>query len=171
MSWRLMHFALLGGEQGASRDVAMNTKNRTYPERPIVAVAAVVFKGGDVLLVSRGQEPRMGEWGLPGGAQELDETVFEGARREVMEETGVDIEVIGLVDIVDSIRRDADGRPEYHYTIIETMAEWISGEPTAADDAAAAGWFSMEEALKAVRWSKTVEIIEKAALLRRSLNR
>ncbi len=139
---------------------------RLYPNRPFVAVAAVVWKGDDVLLVSRGTEPRLGEWGLPGGAQELEETAMEGVRREVREETSVEIDITGVIDVVDSIHRDDDGRVRLHYTIVEFSAEWRSGEPIAGEDAAKAAWFSMQDALTAVRWSKTADIIRKSAATR-----
>ena len=141
----------------------MDTKDRTYPERPIAAVAAVVFKGNDVLLVSRGREPRLGEWGLPGGAQELNETVFEGARREVMEETGVEIEIIGLIDVIDTIRRDADGRVELHYTLVDYAALWRSGEARAGDDAMDVKWMPVAEVPSLGLWSETVRVIRRAA--------
>jgi 8-oxo-dGTP diphosphatase len=143
--------------------------DRLYPQRPIVAVAAVVWKGDSVLLVARGTEPRLGEWGLPGGAQELNETAVEGVRREVREETAVDIDVLGVVDVVDSIHPDPDGRVRLHYTIVEFCAEWLSGEPIAGEDAARAGWFPKNEALRMVRWPKTAEIIRRADDLRSAL--
>jgi ADP-ribose pyrophosphatase YjhB (NUDIX family) len=143
--------------------------DRLYPQRPFVAVAAVVWKGDDqVLLVSRGTEPRLGEWGLPGGAQELNETAIEAVKREVLEETAVEIDVLGVVDVVDSIHADDDGRVRLHYTIVEFCAEWRSGEVRAGEDAARAQWFTLEEALQAVRWPKTAEIIRKAADLRKA---
>ena len=147
----------------------MNSKDdRLYPQRPFVAVAAVVWKGEDeILLVSRGTEPRVGEWGLPGGAQELNETAIDGVKREVREETAVEIDILGVVDVVDSIHADEDGRIRLHYTIIEFCAEWRSGEVKAGEDAAKAQWFKVEDALQSVRWPKTVEIIRRAADLRK----
>lgn len=147
----------------------MNSKgDRLYPQRPFVAVAAVVWKGEDeILLVSRGTEPRLGEWGLPGGAQELNETAIDGVKREVREETEVEIDILGVVDVVDSIHADEDGRIRLHYTIIEFCAEWRSGEVKAGEDAAKAQWFKVEDALQAVRWPKTAEIIRRAADLRK----
>ena len=139
---------------------------RLYPNRPFVALAAVVWKGDEVLLVSRGREPRLGEWSLPGGAQELDETAMEGVRREVREETSIEIDITGVIDVVDSIHRDDDGRVRLHYTIVEFSAEWRSGEPIAGEDAAKAAWFSMKDALAAVRWPKTADIIKKSAAMR-----
>ena len=79
---------------------------REYPDRPFVGVGVVVWRDGKVLLVKRGQAPRRGHWSIPGGGQELGETLQEAACREVKEETGINIEVMGLIDVVDSIRQD-----------------------------------------------------------------
>ena len=110
---------------------------RQYPKRPVVGVGVVVCRDDTVLLVRRANAPGKGNWSLPGGAQELGETVFEAARREVLEETSVIVDVLGLVDVVDSIRSDSAGRIEYHYTLVDVVAEWRSGEATPLDDAAA----------------------------------
>ena len=111
------------------------TDDRLYPDRPIVGIGIVVFKGPEVLLIQRGKPPRLGQWSLPGGVQELVETVHEAARREVAEETGVDIDIVGLIDTVDSIQRDESGRVRYHYTLIDVAAVWRDGEPRAGSDA------------------------------------
>ena len=79
---------------------------RKYPDRPIVAVGAVILDGDRVLLVQRGQEPLKGEWSLPGGAVELGETLEEALVREVREETSLDVAVGPVVEVFDSIRRD-----------------------------------------------------------------
>lgn len=114
---------------------------RLYPDRPVAGVGAVVRRDGQVLLVRRANPPRQGEWSLPGGAQEIGETVFEAARREVQEETGITIEVLGLVDVVDSIQRDEDGQVRYHYTLVDVFARAAAGDASAAGDAAEAAWF------------------------------
>jgi 8-oxo-dGTP pyrophosphatase MutT (NUDIX family) len=82
--------------------------SREYPERPIAGVGVVVLRGDQVLMIRRGREPRMGQWSIPGGKQEVGETWRETAVREVLEETGVEIDVIGIVDVVDAIVRDGD---------------------------------------------------------------
>ncbi|MEQ9361916.1 MAG: NUDIX domain-containing protein, partial [Rhodospirillales bacterium] len=95
--------------------------SREYPERPIVGIGAVVLKDDQVLLIRRGKPPRIGSLSLPGGAQRVGETVNEGALREVMEETGIEAEVLGLIDVVDSMTRDDDGRLQFHYTLIDVV--------------------------------------------------
>jgi ADP-ribose pyrophosphatase YjhB (NUDIX family) len=118
---------------------------RSYPSRPIVGVGAVVWKGDRVLLARRGHPPRQGSWTLPGGAQDVGETVAETARREIREETGLEIDIVDVVAVVDLIERDAAGKVAYHYTVIDMLAEWRSGEAVAADDAEAVAWVHPDE--------------------------
>lgn len=149
--------------------------SRQYPDRPFVGVGAVVVHGGRVLLAKRGNPPRAGDWSLPGGAQVVGETVFDAARREIREETGLEIEVLGVVDVVDSIQRDDDGRVRYHYTLIDVVAEAASDAAEASDDAAAVGWFSLDELAGLGLWSETERIIrlghEMWTILRASADR
>ena len=139
---------------------------RDYPDRPIVGVGAVVFKDDAVLLIRRARPPRAGRWSLPGGAQELGETWVACAHREIAEETGLEIELIGIVDVVDAITRDDAGRVLRHYTLVDVAAEWRAGEPVAGDDAADARWVPRAELGGYALWSETVRIIEAAAALR-----
>ena len=133
--------------------------SREYPDRPIAAVGVVVWRGGRVLLVRRGKPPREGQWSLPGGAQELGETVFEAAAREVREETGIEIEVVDTVAVVDSISRDGDGGVEYHYTLVDVAARWRSGEVLAGGDAAEVTWADPDALDGYDLWSETLRII------------
>jgi len=87
---------------------------REYPDRPFVGIGVIVWCGGRVLLVRRARPPRQGQWSLPGGLQELGEGVLEAARREVREETGLDIDILGIADVVDLIERNDAGRVRYH---------------------------------------------------------
>ena len=132
---------------------------RAYPTRPVVGVGVVVWRGDEVLLVRRGNEPRKGQWSLPGGAQELGETVSEAAVREVLEETGVTIRIDGLIDVIDSLHRDANGRVQYHYTLVELSATWLAGAPEPADDTLEAAFFSLDGIEGAVEWDQTLRII------------
>jgi ADP-ribose pyrophosphatase YjhB (NUDIX family) len=136
---------------------------RTYPARPIVGVGAVVWKDGQVLLARRGKPPRMGEWSLPGGAQRVGERVFETARREVREEAGIEIEVVGLLDVIDSIDRDEAGRIRYHYTLVDVAARWLAGEARAGDDATEVRWFPADAVPSLGLWRQTERMIRLAA--------
>jgi 8-oxo-dGTP diphosphatase len=133
--------------------------SREYPARPIVGVGVVVWHGDRVLLVRRGKPPRWGQWSLPGGAQQLGETVAEAARREVEEEVGLEVALGAIVATVDLIERDPDDRIRYHYTLIDFVAEAPSAALQPGSDAADARWFSMEEIEALGLWSETVRVI------------
>lgn len=137
-------------------------ENRAYPERPMVGVGVVVLKQDSVLLIRRGKAPRRGEWSIPGGLQEIGETVFAAGAREVMEETNVAIGAPALIDIVDAIRPDKAGRVQYHYTLIDLVAEWASGEPQAGSDAMHAEWISFPRFEAMDVWGETKRIVAQA---------
>ncbi len=113
---------------------------REYPVRPVVGIGVIVLRAEAVLLVRRGQAPGLGEWSLPGGAQELGETAEEAARRELAEETGLTVGTLRLVGHFDSIHRDAEGRIRFHYTILDFTAAYRSGEARAGSDVAELAW-------------------------------
>ena len=136
--------------------------DRRYPTRPIVGVGTVVMDSDMVLMIKRGKPPRQGSWSLPGGAQELGETIREAARREVREETGLQIEIFGLVDVVDSVRSDADDKIEYHYTLIDLAGYSVGGTLMAGGDAQDCRWFTRTEINAMDIWSETKRIISLA---------
>lgn len=140
--------------------------DRLYPDRPFVGVGTVVFKGDDVLLIRRARDPGAGTWSLPGGKQELGETVAACAHREVLEETGVTITLGPLVDVVDAIRADPEGRVRTHYTLVDFVAEWACGELVPGDDADACVWAPPAALPGYALWSETLRIIEAARGLR-----
>ena len=137
--------------------------DRRYPTRPIVGVGTVVLDGDMVLMIQRGKPPRQGSWSLPGGAQELGETIHEAARREVREETGLEIEIFGLIDVVDSVRPDADDKIEYHYTLIDLAGHAVGGTLMAGGDAQNCRWFTRPEIDAMDIWPETKRIIALAA--------
>jgi len=136
---------------------------REYPTRPWVGVGVVVWRDDRVLMVKRGKPPRKGEWSLPGGAQHLGETVADAARREVWEETGMDIRVLGILDVVDAIDRDTDGRVSFHFTLVDVLGEWQSGDGRAGDDVTALRWVPYRDLDRVEMWLETRRVIEKAA--------
>jgi len=115
---------------------------REYPDSPICGVGAVVIRKGKVLLVKRGVEPNKGLWAIPGGSLKLGETLQEGAEREILEETGITIRAKEPVYSFDFFEIDGNGRVRFHYVIIDMIADYISGEVQAADDALDARWVS-----------------------------
>ena len=133
-----------------------------YPNRPLVGVGVVVLKGDAVLLVRRGKPPRRGDWSLPGGRQRLGEAVRDAALREVREETALEVEVTALLDVLDSMTRDKDGRLAYHYTLVDFLAEWRAGEARPGDDVVEVAWADPRNLDGFALWDETVRIIELA---------
>ena len=117
---------------------------REFPSAPLVGVGAVIVDNGRVLLVQRGREPLKGHWTLPGGLLELGESLTEGVVREVREETGLEVEPVELVELVDRIHRE-DERVRYHYVIADYLCHVTGGALRAADDAAAVRWTERAE--------------------------
>ncbi len=127
---------------------------------PTPTVGVVCLRGDEVLLIKRGTPPRLGQWSLPGGRLEWGETTAAGALRELKEETGVDAELLGLIEVVDGIFTSrTTGETTRHYIMIDYAARWLSGEPVAGDDAAEARFVSFAEAQTLVEWDETVRII------------
>jgi 8-oxo-dGTP diphosphatase len=120
-------------------------QSRSYPERPIVGVLAVVLRDGKALVVRRANPPLSGRWGFPGGVLELGETVAEGAMRELREETGVVADPAGTLTVLDTLHRDEDGRVRYHYVLVAVLGVWKEGDGVAGDDADEVAWFSRAE--------------------------
>ena len=143
--------------------------SRRYPERPVVGVGVVVWRDARVLLILRGKPPRAGPWSLPGGAQKLGETLAETARREVREETGIELELGDIIATLDLIDRDNVGHVRHHYTLVDFVAEGLGVDLRPGDDAADARWFTHDELDELDLWSETVRIIALSAGKRPSM--
>jgi ADP-ribose pyrophosphatase YjhB (NUDIX family) len=130
--------------------------------KPVVGVGIVIIKGRDVLMIRRGQPPRQGEWSIPGGKQELGETVREAAVREALEETGLTITNLRLIDVYDAFGKHPDGSLRTQWTLVDFRADWVAGEPKAGGDAAHAEWMPVERIHTLGLWSETVHAIETA---------
>jgi 8-oxo-dGTP diphosphatase len=117
---------------------------REFPQAPLVGVGAVIVDQGRVLLVRRGTEPLKGHWTLPGGVLEVGESLVAGVAREVLEETGLAVEPIELVALLDRIHREA-GRVRYHYVIADYLCRVTGGQLRAASDADAVRWVARAE--------------------------
>ncbi len=116
-------------------------QNREYPDRPVVGVGGVVIRDGRALLIRRGSEPLKGQWSIPGGLLELGETLEEGVRRELREETGLEVRVLELIEVFERIFPDPDPTPSgqrptprYHFVILDYLCEAPEGEPRAGGD-------------------------------------
>jgi ADP-ribose pyrophosphatase YjhB (NUDIX family) len=117
------------------------TNPREYPTRPWVGIGVVALRGDEVLLVRRGRPPRLGEWSLPGGGQRLGERAEECARRELLEEAGIEVGPLALLAVVDAITPGEPGRgPRFHYTIIDFAGRWTAGAERPGGDVTEVAW-------------------------------
>jgi ADP-ribose pyrophosphatase YjhB (NUDIX family) len=137
------------------------TVSREYPDRPFVGAGIVVFRGDEVLLVKRGDR-----WSIPGGVQELGETVREAALRELKEETGLDARLLGLIDVVDGITRDPEARVRFHYTLVDFAAEWVAGDAAPASDVSELQWFRLAALDTLDVWRETLRVIRAGERMR-----
>ena len=133
-------------------------RSREYPERPVVGVGGVVISKGRALLVRRAAPPLQGEWSIPGGMLEAGETLLEGVRRELAEETGVEVRVLDLIEVFERISLDDAGKAKFHYVVLDYYCELVGGNAQAGSDAAEIAWvpedrlseFSLTSAAKRV---------------------
>jgi ADP-ribose pyrophosphatase YjhB (NUDIX family) len=132
---------------------------REYPAAPRVGVGVILRRGDEVLLVRRGRPPARGAWSLPGGGQELGETAEAAARRELLEETGLSCGELTLVAHVDSIHRDAAGRIQYQYTILDFAGVYAGGEAVAGDDVVDVAWVRNEDFGRYDLWEEARRVI------------
>jgi 8-oxo-dGTP diphosphatase len=116
------------------------SSGREYPERPMVGVGGVVIAKGRALLIRRGGPPLEGQWSIPGGMLEVGETLLEGVRRELLEETGIEVRVGELIDVFERINLDGDGKTRYHFVVLDYLCEAVSGEARAGSDVTDVAW-------------------------------
>ncbi len=119
--------------------------SREYPERPLLGVGGVVIHEGRALIVRRATEPLKGEWSIPGGLVELGEKLVDAVKREVLEETGLIVEPGEVLELFDSIWKDAEGRCQYHYVLVDYLCRVVGGELQAATDVSDARWIRLKE--------------------------
>lgn len=120
-------------------------ERREFPERPLIGVGGLVISGGRVLLARRGAPPLKGEWSIPGGLLEVGEALMEGVRRELLEETAVEIRVVELIEVFERIDLDASGTARHHFVVLDYLCEMLGGEARAASDVTDVAWAAPEE--------------------------
>jgi 8-oxo-dGTP diphosphatase len=152
------------------------TSSREFPEQPVVGVGGVLIHKGRALMVRRGNEPLRGEWSIPGGTLELGETLAEGVARELLEETGLVVRVLGQIEVFERIYAEKSGRankrkkrPRFHYVIVDYLCERVSGKPRAGSDVTDVA-FAREDELDKFHLTETAQrILRKAFAMDRAL--
>ena len=141
--------------------------DRRYPEHPLLGVGALIFDRGSILMAQRGKAPLMGQWSLPGGLVETGESLENAVRREVLEETGLEVKPLGVLEIFERIIRSAEGGAEYHYVLLDYICSVTGGTLCAGDDASNVQWVE-RRALKDLDITEgTLAVIEKGFRNRR----
>ena len=147
------------------------TRNREYPERPVIGVGGVVISDGRAMIVKRGSPPLEGQWSIPGGMLESGETLLLGVRRELLEETGVDVKVLELIEVFERIHLDGDGKARYHYVVLDYLCEAVRGEARAGSDVTDVAWASPEELAQYGLTETSTRVILKAFEIAREHSR
>ena len=138
------------------------TVRREYPERPLVGVGGVVIRDERTLLIRRGSAPLEGEWSIPGGMLELGETILEGVRRELLEETAIEVRVLDLIEVFERVTRDEAGKLKYHFVILDYLCEAMGGEAQAGSDVTDVAWARESELSKYSLTPTATRVIQKA---------
>ena len=139
----------------------MSADDRSYPPRPILGVGALIIEGESILLVQRGKQPLQGDWSLPGGAVETGELLKTAIAREVLEETGLTVEVGAMAEIFERLMPDSSGATEYHYVLLDYLCRVVSGTPQPGDDSCAVAWVRRQDLHTLPITPGTLEVIER----------
>ena len=140
--------------------------DRLFPLRPILAVSAAVFRHGRVLIVRRARAPLIGHFSLPGGGVEVGETLAAALARELMEEVGVEAEIIAFNRHVEAIVPEGE-RIRAHFVIASFVARWTGGEPRLSDEVDAIDWIDPEGLLPSPATPELGEVLARAARIER----
>ena len=142
---------------------------REYPDRPVVGVGGVVIENGRALLIKRGSEPLLGQWSIPGGTLELGESLQQGVARELLEETGLEVQVLGMIEVFDRIFLDPGAasskdrpRPKYHYVIVDYLCERLAGQAQAGSDVTDIAYATEQELEKFQMTSTATRVLRRA---------
>ena len=138
------------------------TRSREYPDRPVVGVGGVVISDGRALLIRRGAPPLEGRWSIPGGMLEAGETLLLGVRRELLEETGLEVKVLELIEVFERIHFDGEGKARYHYVVLDYFCEAIGGEARAGSDVTEVAWATPDELAQYALTDTATRVILKA---------
>ena len=138
------------------------TRNREYPDRPVVGVGGVIICEGRALLVRRGSPPLEGQWSIPGGMLESGETLLLGVRRELLEETGIEVTVLELIEVFERINLDGEGKARYHYVVLDYLCEAVRGEARAGSDVTEVAWATPAELAQFALTETATRVILKA---------
>lgn len=148
--------------------------SREYPERPVMGVGGVIVDRGRTVLIRRGTEPLLGQWSIPGGTIELGETIEEAVRRELREETGLEVRVLELIELFDRIYVENGAvpaqdrkKPRYHYVIADYLCELVGGEPRAGSDVTDLAFSGEDELGKFHLTEKATSVLKKAFAMSR----
>ncbi|HEV2689769.1 MAG TPA: NUDIX hydrolase [Bryobacteraceae bacterium] len=139
-----------------------NAESRRYPTRPFLGVGALIFDADRILLVERAKEPLKGFWSIPGGIVETGEKLEEAIRREVLEETGLEVEALSIFEIFERVIPDAEGKTEYHYVLIDYLCRRAGGRLQAASDVSRVAWISKQELPNYRITEGTLAVVERA---------
>lgn len=141
---------------------------RRYPEHPLLGIGAIIFEDDRILMVERAGNPLKGYWSLPGGLVETGETLETAVKREILEETGLQVEPQQMFELFERIMRDAQGQAEYHYVLLDYLCKVVGGTLQAGDDVSRAEWVRREDLPSLLITEGTLDVIERAYSARRS---